>query len=281
MSDVLTGVSNIDAASLADISAIVQSYLFQESILIPTVTDYSKYAVKGSKSVDLPRSGGFTINSKEENTSVSAQALTYVADTILFNKHRVAQWVNEKIADKQAIINLVSDQLVKAGANMGEDVDNFIIEQLLLASTATPDHQLKYTDTSTDVIVLADILAQRKLLIDQKVKVKQCFLGVGSEKEAEMLAIDNFIDASKYGANVPIMEGEIGKIYGVRTIVHVGFGTNTIMWHPSAVGIAFQQELEFDSQKDLKELGTRYSLDYLAGFKVLDDGVRNVVLSET
>lgn len=278
MSDDITGVTEIDAASLADIAAIVQSYLYQGSILLPTVTDYSRYAVKGSKSVDLPRSGGFTPGSKVENTSVDAQKITYAADTISFDKQRVIQWVNEKIADKQAVINLLSDQLLKAGANLGTDVDNFIIAQLKLASSSSPDHIIQYSSASDDVINRADILAARKLLVDQHVDPRTCFLGVGSEKEAELLNISDFIDASKYGSNEPIFNAEIGKIYGMRTLVHTGFGTDTCVWTPSAVGVAFQQGVEFDSQKDLKELGMRYSLDYLAGFKVLDTGKRNVLI---
>ena len=40
MADTLTGVTEIDAASLADISSVTQMYLQQASMLLPTVTDY-------------------------------------------------------------------------------------------------------------------------------------------------------------------------------------------------------------------------------------------------
>lgn len=82
MSDVITGVTEINSASRAEISSFAQSYLQQQSILLPTVTDYSRFAVKGAKSIALPRSGGFTVGSKTENTAVSAQSITYSADTI-------------------------------------------------------------------------------------------------------------------------------------------------------------------------------------------------------
>lgn len=281
MSDTITGVTEIDAASLADISSIVQSYLFQKSMLLPAVTDYSRFAVKGAKSVDLPRSGGWTVGTKSENTAADASAITYSADTIAFDKHRYIQWLNEDIADRQAIIALVQDQLKKAGADMGTDADSLVVDQLKLASSSTPDHQIVFIDTATDVVARADVLASRKLLMDQFINPRECFIGVGPEKEKELLNISDFIDASKYGSNEPIMNGEIGKIYGMKVLVNTLFEDFMCTWHPSAVGFAFQKAVTFDQQKDLANIGVRYSLDYIAGFKVLDTGKRCVMTDST
>jgi hypothetical protein len=106
-------------------------------------------------------------------------------------------------------------------------------------------------------------------------------MGVGADQERFMLAIDNFISAEKYGSNEPIMNGEIGRVYGMRVIVHTGFDNEACFWHPSAVGYAIQAGTRFQSQPDLANLATRYSLDYIAGFEVLDGGKRQVQISET
>ena len=45
-------------------------YLQQESKLLPTVSNYSHLAVAGAASIKLPRSGGFTVGDKAENTAV-------------------------------------------------------------------------------------------------------------------------------------------------------------------------------------------------------------------
>ena len=106
-------------------------------------------------------------------------------------------------------------------------------------------------------------------------------MGIGTAQEKNMLAISDFIDASKYGNNEPILNGEIGRVYGMRVMLHTGFGVETSFWHKSAVGFAFQQQVRVQRDYELKNLAWRYSLDYLAGFEVLDGGKRTVLVEET
>ena len=281
MADTITGVTEITAASLAEISQEAQVYLQQRSMLLPTVTDYSYLAQAGVKSVAIPRAGGFTVGEKGENVSVDSQAITFATDTIALTNHRVVQFLIEDDASLKAKVNIVAENTLRAAADLAADVDNFIIAELKLASTTAPDHKLVFAATTTDIVAKADILASRKLLIDQHIDPRECYIGVGSEKEAELLAISDFIDASKYGSNEPIMNGEIGKIYGMRVLVHSAFADFMCSWHPSAVGFAFQRNLKFQSQMDLANLGMRYSLDMIHGAEVLDLGKRNVFTDST
>ena len=282
MADALMGVTETSAAALANISNMAQTYLQQASKLIPTVSDYSSLAVKGASSIKLPRSGGFTVGAKAENTSVSSQIVTYAADTISLDQHRVVQFLLEDIADEQAMINVVQDSLMKAAADMAFDIDGLIKAEFDNASTSAPDHVIQYNDAVNEDIELVDILNMRKLLITQNIDPRQCFLGLGSAQEKNMLSIDNFISAEKYGSNQPILNGEIGSVYGMRVIVsNVFSGTDSYAWHPSSVGFAFQQGVRTQSVYDLANLATRYSLDYLAGFEVLDSGKRVVKIEET
>lgn len=281
MADQLMGKTETNATAIDVISNVVQSFLIQESKLLPTVTDYSSLAVKGAKSIALPKSGGFTVNDKAENTAVSAQLITYASDVLDLNKHKVIQALIEDIADWQASIPVVQDALMKAAKAIALQMDLDIIAALKLASAATPDHQLKYVDTVNNIMSLADILAQRKLLVDQHIDPRTCFIGIGSEKEAEMLNISNFIDASKYGNNDAILLGEIGKIFGMKVILHTSFENNMVAWHPSAIGFAMQKGMRYQNQPDLANLGVRHSLDVLYGVKTLDAGKRQVLTEET
>lgn len=280
MADALMGVTETAANALANISNMAQSFLIQQSVLLPTVTNYSSLAVPGASSIKLPRSGGFTVGDKAENTAVNAQIITYAADSITFS-HRTVQFLVEKLAQKQSVVDVVQDAVMKATKALALDVDTKILAQLALASSSAPDHQLLFADTVTDVVAKADILAARKLLIDQNINPRECYIAVGSEKEAELLAISDFIDASKYGSNSPIMAGEIGMIYGMKVVVHTSVVDQMYIWHPSACGYAFSQNIELDFDKDLANIGTRYSLDYIFGAKVLDSGKRCVFVDST
>jgi len=282
MADTLMGVTETQASAMAQVSNMAQLYLQQASKLIPTVSNYSNLAVKGSSSIKLPRSGGFTVGAKGENVKVDSQAITYVADTINLNQHRVVQFLLEDIADEQATIAIVQDSLMKASADMAFDIDKLIKAQFDSASASSPDHVIQYTDAAGEIIALSDILAMRKLLVDQNIDPRESFLGVGSSKERDMLGIDGFISSEKYGSNQPILNGEIGQVYGMKVIVSNVFDANdSYAWHPSAVGFAFQQGVRTQREYDLANLATRYSLDYLAGFSVLDSGKRVVKIEET
>lgn len=280
MADALIGVTETSANALANVAQMAQQFLIQQSVLLPTATDYSSLAVPGAGSIKLPRSGGFTVGDKAENTAVDAQVITYAADTISFS-HRTVQFLIEKIAAKQSVVDVVSDAVMKATKALALDIDEKIITELNLASASAPDNQIVFADTTGDVLAKGDILAARKLLIDQNINPRECFLAVGSEKEAEMLAIEGFVDASKYGASSPVMLGEIGMVYGMRVLVHTSVSDYMLAWHPSAVGYAFQQNIELDFDKDLANIGTRYSLDYIFGAEVLDSGKRCVKVDST
>ena len=281
MADALMGVTETSAASHAEVSKLAQTFLIQQAKLAATITNFSSLAVPGAASIELPRSGGFTVGSKSENTKVDSQIVTWEADTISLDQHRVIQFVLEDKAAIQSNVATVKDAIMKATKALALDMDTKIIVELRLASSSAPDHLIKFTDTTNEDIELGDILAARKLLIDQNIDPRECFMGVGSDQEKFMLAIDNFISAEKYGSNEPILNGEIGKIYGMKVIVHTGFNQEALFWHPSAVGFAIQQGTRFQTESALSDLGTRYSLDYIAGFEVLDGGVRQVQISET
>jgi N4-gp56 family major capsid protein len=259
---------------------MAQSFLIQESVLLPTCTDYSNLAVPGASSIKLPRSGGFTVQDKQENVSADAQVITYASDTITFS-HRTVQFLIEKLAARQSVVDVVSDAVMKATKALALDIDEKILAEINLGSASAPDHQIVFADTVNDVLAKGDILAARKLLIDQNINPRECFLAVGSEKEAEMLAIEGFVDASKYGSASPVMLGEIGMVYGMRVLVHTSISDYMVAWHPSAVGYAFSQPIELDFDKDLANIGMRYSLDYIFGAEVLDGGKRCVKVDST
>jgi len=138
MADVLMGVTETSAAALDVISSRVQEYLQQESKMLPLVSNFSDLVVPGSKQVEIPRSGGFTVNSKSENTAVDAQAITYSTDSIALDQHKVIQWLIEDIASEQTVVRVVEDALMKAGKDMARDIDQALINRLEAASAAYP-----------------------------------------------------------------------------------------------------------------------------------------------
>jgi len=277
MADALMGVTETSATALDVIANQVQTYLQQASKMVPLITDYSSLVVKGAKQVEIPRSGGFTVGNKTENTAVDSQIITYATDVIPLTSHKVIQWLVEDIANEQTIIAIVQDALMKAGKDLARVIDQNIITQLEAASAAAPDHRIAYANATT--IQETDILAARQALIEQFLDPSELVLAVAPSQESNMLKLANFIDASKYGAGTPIANGEIGKVFGATVVVHNDVADlKSLMFHKSACGYASQLAPRFQVESDLPNLAQRYSLDTLYGTITLDSGKRTYLI---
>lgn len=281
MSNVLTGVTETSATAKSMIESLAQKYLIQESKLMPLVLNYSSMAVPGASSIKLPKAGGFTVGDKAENTAVFAQTSAFSVDTLNLNQHRVIQFLVEDIAGQQASVDVVAEYLLRASKQLALDIDNKILAQLRLGSASAPDHEIAFTDATNEDIELNDILNARRLLMVQNIDPRECYMAVGPDQEANLLKIPNFIEAEKYGSNSPIMNGEIGMIYGMKVIVHTSCANEAVFWHPTSCAFALQQGVRVQRDYDLANLAQRYSLDYIGGFQVLDGGKRNVHIVET
>lgn len=272
------GVTETSAVGQVTISQSIQMYLQEQAKLMDKVTLYT--AGKGETSIKIGRAGGFTVGDKSENTSVTAQVITYAADTLALDQHKVIQVRLEDIANIQARPDIINDILLRMGKDMAYKLDTLIVTKLEAASASAPDHRIAYTNSgSANTLGKADILAARQLLQLQNVPFNECWIGVSPASENNLLAIDDFVHADKYGSSQGLVNGEIGRIYGARVVMSIAFDTaKTIVWHPTAVAFAMQRELNFDTDKDLPNLAMLYSVDALYGAVTLDSGKRQVML---
>jgi hypothetical protein len=275
MPDVILGKTEVDAVSQELIlGAMVQQFLIQEAILLPTVNNYT--APMGVDKLKIPRAGGFTVNDKAENTAVDAQSITYATDDLDLDKHKVVQILVEKFAMKQSQVALLSDIAARAGKGLALQLDNDIITALVLTSASAPDHRIAFAGSN---IAQVDVLEAKRLLKVQNVEANQCYLGINPTEEKSMLQIADFVRSDAYGSAQGLQAGVLGSIYGFKVLVHNGFTAGrAVAWHPTHVACAIQQSVEFDSDKQLEHLATRLSFDTIYGVKVLDGGKRGVLL---
>ena len=281
MADAITGITETSATAAAIISSVAQEFLIQESKFMPLISDYSHLAVKGASSIKLPLAGGFTVGDKGENTAVDAQISAFTADTITIDQHRVIQFLVEDIAGQQASVEVVQEYLMRAMKGLALDIDEKILTELRLASASSPDHEIKFNDATNEDIEIVDILEARKLLQTQNLDPRELVLAIGPDQEKNMLQIEQFVDASRYGKDSAVLNGEIGMVYGCKVVVHSSIASEAVMFHKSAAGFALQMAPRVQRDYDLANLAWRYSVDFLGGFEVLDAGKRTVHITET
>lgn len=268
----ITGDAVTDAMKQTVIAALVQRELIAQSKLLATVTDVTSIASQsGQDELEFPRLGSFTVTKKVSGTPVTDANLTYGTDKLLLNQHAVIQWLIEKKASKQSAISLEQENLTRAVSAHAKQVDVDIHAELVAGVSASgPDHIIAFNGPAFDKV---DIVKALELLDLQEIPSENRYLAVNPAEYATMLNIDNFIDASKFGSNQPVLNGQIGLIFGMpvikTTVVAAG---RPMVYHKEALAIGFQLNPEFDSEKDLPNLAIRYSLDQLYGMKTMLQG---------
>ncbi len=278
MPDVDMGSTETSATAIALISSMVQMQLIAEAKIMFTVQDESARATKGASSVKFPRTGALDPVAKVENTASYSQALTYAGDTLSLNQHTHTFVRLEDIADVQSVVDVKSDIIERAGKGMAKAYDTYIYGLLKAgASASAPDHIVDHYSSSA-LITRAKILEARKLLDRQDVPDSDRFCIISPEQEAELLNIDGFVDADKYGARTALLNGEVGQLFGFRFIkTSVCEDNVTLYYHKSACAFARQIEPKWETMRNLSLLADEYSLSTLYGAKVLDSGKRLVV----
>lgn len=274
------GVTEVAAVQQALIASIVQDTLKQNSVLLGAVTNYSNLAAPGNKSVSISRRTQFSAADKSENTDLTAQEMTFATDTIDLTKHKAIYAKLERIAGIQAMPNVKAEIIKEMALELALQIDKDIYAQLILASASSPDHRIAFANAGTDdTLGKTDILEARRLLNVQNVPMGDRFLLVNPLHEKELLLIDDFVSADKYGSAQAVQLGELGRIFGMPVLMsNVVTDKKVVAFHRSAVAFAQQLAPEFETDKDLKAVADEFLMHVLYGAKVLDSGKRQVVL---
>ena len=279
MVDSFTGVTETVATSIDVGSAILQIELTQNSVLLNTVSDYTSWVLPGANTVKVPRAGSFTAGDKVENTASEFQSLTFATDDIELSIHKHIVAEIEDLAQAQSAVDVEGEYIRRMAAGMVRAIESSVAGVLVKAA-----NEIQLSGTSNLLITKADILGARKLLDDANCPSNDRFLACPPEQEKAMLLIDSFVDASQYGSNRPVMNGELGEIFGMKVIKSTSFASDTeaVVYHRSHVAFARQIAPKFEKQRaSLSKLANELSLSLVYGVKQLDSGSRGIYLDET
>jgi N4-gp56 family major capsid protein len=267
MADQLIGNTEVAAVKQALIASVVQRELQAAAMVGPTVWDVSQFAEPGALSIAFPRSTSFSVEKKISGQKASAQALTLSTDTMNLNQHAVVQWVIEKSQSVQSRVNLELLAAQRAASAHARQVDSDII------SSIDSNRSTGNDVTFSSAITLANINEMRRNLSVANWPAENRTLLIHPAQEEDLLNIANFIQADQYGGREALLNGEIGRIFGVRVVVsNLVTEDQAYMYHRDAAAVGFQQMPEFAEQPDLENLGMRFSVDQLYGVVVTQSG---------
>jgi hypothetical protein len=267
MADVIHGNTQLSATKQDLVAAVVAKELAFQAKLVPTVTDYSAFAVKGAKSVAIPKAGSFTIIDRATATAGDASVLTFASDIINLDQAAYCAWIVDSQDEIQSTLAVQLELARRAAAAHGRYVDSRLITTLEGApATVTAGNITK------DIV-----LEMRESLLTSFADPSSLYLAVGPDQEAELLKIAEFVRSDSYGAlPTALQTGVIGQVFGVKVVMHAGIGASTYyMYEKSGVYIAFQQGAQM-SEQGANEFGAnakRVAMDQLFGTKLGQSGL--------
>ena len=196
--------------------------------------DFEEDVKEQGDSVQVPIIGTMTANDKTVAGSYTAQDATSTTKTVTLNKHKEVTFVITDVESAFARGNVVEAYGRSAMAAIIDALD---------ADLAGLYAGLSQTQGSNgNGLAAADMRTARKTLSDAKAPKSDRFFVAGTEAYNLLLAQSEFTDVSKYGASTPIMEGELGRIYGFRVFENQNIvsatGDHNLAFHRNAFGLA-------------------------------------------
>lgn len=268
------GTTDVSALGAAVIGSMVQEQLVEAMRLPPIITDYSSLVEPGAKSVSIPYAADLTATAKSEGTEVVASNYSCGVDTLPLTSHFYVANDVEDFATWQSKVALVQDLISRHGNALADKLDTLVYDQIKLGSTGSPDHLIDYTDGSNNDLQVDDFAAVAELAAIAKWPTMNRYLVICPTQLKNLLKIDTFVEADKFGSRESLLNGFMGRLYGFDVILsNTAQSDNySIFLHKSAAGIAFQKPVTTEINRNPKNLSNIIISHFNVGCKYLDPG---------
>lgn len=263
----ITGDTQLGPSKMEIISEIAQRALISQSALLASVRDVSLFATKGNSQISFPKNSTlFTAENRASATAATIQDVDFLKDTLDLDQRMIISWLIDSDDEIESRLDVQREYITRAAQEHGRDVDAKIIAEMEAAAITT---------ATSGGLSQSVVLEMRRILLRNKANPGALRLAVGPENEAELLQIDPFVSAEKYGSAV-IPAGVLGTLYGVQVIMTPELAPNQyFMYESEGLGIGFQRRPQFDESRRpeygpgamLQVLGQKY------GVKALQVGV--------
>lgn len=261
MADVAQTLPNTKAELIV---SFVQRELKSKVTLLPTVTDVSRFAVKGAKSISFPKLTSYSIVDRTFGVAGDATALTDSIDKLDLEWNAYCAAIIDSSDEVQSSIEFKMESLTRMAAAHGRYVDSKI-SAVLAGSYADAINAAAANVTEGNIIDL------RTALIKNEVDVNSMFLAISPDQEAAILKIANFVRADSYGvSNIP--NGVVGRLFGFNVVINTQLvAYSCYAYSPEAIVLGFQKAPAMSEQpaNEYGANGVRIAMDQLFGIKAI------------
>lgn len=244
------------------IVSLVQRELISRAVVMPSIRDASAFAGKGSKSIEIPRAGSFSVEDRATTAQATLANVTYATDSITLDQMSTISWVVDPQDEIESSVDVQVDLAGRAARGLAKNFDTLVVAGLEADATAT---------TTVGAISKDIVLEMRETLLSAEADPQALTLLVGPDSEAVLLGISEFVEADKYGSAV-IPNGVLGRLYGVEVRLDTAIAASTFyMYDRDGYGFAIQQGVrmgeraapEYGSTAMLKTMDMKWGHDQL------------------
>jgi hypothetical protein len=232
------GDTELSATKQEVIAEIAQRALISNSAILSTVRDLSMFAVKGAETISFPASSSlFAAENRASGANATIQDIAFKKDSLALDQRMIIAWAVDSDDELESRLDVQRELIDRAAREHARDVDAKLIAEMESVGIAT---------TTAGSISQAVVLEMRAILGRNKANMQNLYLAVSPEEEANLLQIDPFVGADKYGSAI-IPQGVLGTIYGVNVVVSPELsGDQYFMYESDGIGIGFQRRPQFD-----------------------------------
>ena len=288
MSITNSGASSTDLAKLTRTEILaeeIQRALRKMSVVWSLARDLSDRLRPGQRYTTIPRSVGRSVgNIDNSGTELADSATSYLKDTLEINKFKTVYDYVYDVDQAYSSVNLIDDFYVEAAPAMAEQLEADLIAAMVAAGSTKPESgdpngnkfQLAGTDSESNANQRLN-LSQLSLIgreMDEAKIPKSGRIAALSPKQAHELRIqDGIQDASKFGNNNAVVNGELARIYGFIVVESQDLTPNQVLcFHVDAVVKAMMKDVTVDEERQSSKKRTFVSMDAHYGVRVIRDG---------
>lgn len=252
--------------SLQNIIPEHQQILAESGKLLATLTDVSKYAIKGSSSVNYPTLAARSGQSIALTASFTNNDANYGDEVLSLDKKLGDAFSVNVHAERQNMLNNLEDSSKETLRAMGVQADAEVYAALIAALASAGENVVKTSD------MYADLVDIQKKMNDNKVPMAERFFAVSSTDYATLLKTKDFVQFQSTGNGQPIVEGVIGRILGFNVVLSTVVSGDSVAYHKKAVAWAIQGDPIMLEAIDALGTKVQYSISEMFGCKVTQSG---------
>lgn len=281
-------IGNTDLAKLTRTEILadeIQRELRKNSVMWALARDLSSRLRPGQRHTTIPRSVGKAVGDIDDSGTELADSNTeYKKDTLEINKFKSVWDYIYDTDQAYSSVDLIDDFYVEAPRAMAEKLEADLVAAMVAAGGTKPESLVANTNKFQLAGTDDESNANQRLTLNQLSKIGQHMdeakvpksgrICAVSPKQAHLLRTEDGIqDASKFGNNQAVVNGELARLYGFIIVESQDLTANQVLiFHTDAIVKAMMKDVTIDEERQSSKKRDFVSMDAHYGVRVIRDG---------